>query len=119
MGGLLGGLGTSAPIQHEDRLEVSVWPADSRDGTRVDKAQVPFPALTLQHAQACTDESVQLLVEISSSGALTRCEGEEAEASCACGQLQRVAPAAWLAGKRWTVSVRIDRRDQLTRDRKS
>ncbi len=118
-GGLLGGLGgMSSPVQEEDRLAVQVWAADSRDGIRVDKSQVPFPALTLQHAQVCTDDSVQLLIEVASTGALTRCEGEDPESSCACGQLQKLAPAAWLAGKRWSLSLGVDRKDQLTGDRK-
>lgn len=117
-GDLLGGLGMSSPIQHEDRLVVRVSAADFRDGVHVDKSQVAFPALTLQHAQACTDDSVQLLIEVASTGALTRCEGDDPESSCACGQLQRVAPAPWLAGRRWSVSVSIDRKDQLTSDGK-
>ena len=116
---LLGGLaGSSSPVRTEDRLVVRAWPADARARNQGNDEQAPFPTLTLQHVQTCTDDSALLLIEVAANGALTRCEGEEPEAPCACGQLQRLAPASWLSGQRWSVSVRIEHKDQLTSDGK-
>lgn len=125
MAGIFGAMGGMRPIQETDLLEVNIWPADQRDRTRVDDDKSGFPSLTLAQVQTCLgtdDDSVQTLVEISASGAIGRCEGDPSEApaaaSCMCGQLKKSTPAAWLAGKRWSVSVRIDRRDQTTSDRR-
>lgn len=125
-GGILGSMGGSAPIQEEDRLDVRVWHAD-RDRTPLDEAQrrQGFPSLTVGQVQTCLsggDARVTLLIEVSAAGTLARCEGDSAEdastSSCACGQLQRVAAAPWLVGKRWSVSLTVDRRDQTTSDRR-
>jgi hypothetical protein len=122
---LLGGMGGTAPLQEDDRLEVRVFRADHRDRVKLDDAQQrgSFPGLTLGQVQACagTDDTAQVLVEITSAGGLSHCEGDANEAvaaSCLCGQLQKSAAAAWLAGKRWLVSLRVDRRDQTTSDRR-
>ena len=117
-GDLLGLGSSSSPVRTEDRLVVHAWPADARSRTQGNDEQTPFPTLTLQHVQTCTDDSAQLLIEVAANGALARCEGKEPESNCACGQLKRVAPAAWLSGQRWSVSVRIEHKDQLTSDGK-
>lgn len=123
MAGLFGALGGPRPIQEDDLLEVNIWPADHRDRTVVDDDKSGFPSLTVAQVQTCLsadDSSVQTLVEISASGVMARCEGDPSEApaaaSCICGQLKKSTPAGWLAGKRWSVSVSIDRRDQTTSD---
>jgi hypothetical protein len=122
-GGLVFGVGgmgmrSALPIQAGDRLVVNVRAADRRDGVEVDGSLAPFPALTLEQAQACADEPGQVLLEVASTGVITRCEGQNPEHRCACGQLQKVAPAAWLAGRRWSVNVSVDRKDELTSDGK-
>ena len=124
-GGLLGSMGGNKPLQEEDLLEVRVWPADQRDRTKPQDEKNAFPSLTVAQVQTCLtgkDSNVHTLVEVSAAGAITRCEGDPSDArttsSCMCGQLQRGAIAPWLAGTRWSVSVRIDGRDQTTSDRR-
>ncbi|MDP3155993.1 MAG: hypothetical protein Q8N23_25190 [Archangium sp.] len=128
-GGLIGGLGMGnsggAPIQEEDRLKVRLWPADQRSRTAVPDAQSSFPGFTVTQLQSClsaSETSIDVLMEVTPSGTLGRCEGTESEdvtqASCACGQLQRLAPAAWMAGRRWNVGFDLVRRDQTTADRR-
>lgn len=121
--GLLGSAGGPKPVQTEDLLVLRVWPADGRDRTRPPEGQQGFPSLTVGQVQTCLsgdNTGVTALVELSPAGALTRCEGDPSEepaaAACICGQLQRSAPAAWLSGRRWTVTASVDRRDQLTSD---
>lgn len=123
--GLLGGLGGAQPIQEEDRLEVRVWPADHRDRTKLADEANALPSLTLAQVQTCTsgnDTHLRVLIEVSATGAITRCEGDESDepaaSSCLCGQLQRGAAAPALFGKRWSMSASIDRKDQLTSDRR-
>ncbi|MDP1825004.1 MAG: hypothetical protein Q8L48_17235 [Archangium sp.] len=127
LGAILGSLGGSSPIQEEDRLDVRVWPSDHRQRSTLDEPQrrQGFPALTVGQVQTClsgADERIALLIEVNSAGTITRCEGDSSEdaatASCACGQLQKVAAAPWLAGLRWSVSLDVDRRDQTTSDRR-
>jgi hypothetical protein len=124
--GLVSGKAVSTPLQEEDRLDVRVWNAD-RDRIPLEEAQrhQGFTALTVEQVQACvsgTDSRVSLLLEVSTAGTIARCEGDVSEdasaASCACGQLMKVAAAPWLAGKRWSVTLDIDRRDQTTSDRR-
>lgn len=126
LGGLLGSRGGSAPIQEEDRLDVRVWHADL-DRTPLDETQrvQGFPSLTVGQVQTCLsggDARVVLLIEVSAAGTIARCEGDASEdtstSGCACGQLRKVVAAPWLAGKRWSVSLDIDRRDQTTSDRR-
>lgn len=122
--GLLGGLAGPQPIQREDRLEVSAWLADERAPER----RAPTPALeglTVEQVSACLspgDDSLGVLVDVRGDASLGRCEGAESEppaaAACACALLAKAKPAAVLAGARWTVNLRVDRRDQLTQDGK-
>lgn len=122
--GMLGG-SNGSPIQQEDRLSVRAWPADRRDRTQVSDAQNGFTGLTVAHLQSClsaTQTGVVILLEVTANGTLGRCEGEDSEgdtqASCACAQLQRLSPAAWMTGKRWSLSLSLVRRDQTTADRR-
>ncbi len=127
---LVGGLGMSSgakgpPIQDEDRLKVRVWPADQRIHTERSDEQSSFPGFTVTQLQSCLNANearVDLLLEVTPNGTLGRCEGRESEdvtqASCACGQLQRLAPASWMAGQRWHVGLTLIRRDQTTADRR-
>lgn len=128
--GLAGGLGMiggsrGAPIQEEDRLKVRVSPADQRSRTAISDAQSSFPGFTVAQLQSClsaNETGIDVLLEVTPNGTLGRCEGTESEdvtqASCACGQAQRLAPAAWMAGQRWNVGFNLVRRDQTTADRR-
>jgi hypothetical protein len=123
--GMIGGTRGNQAIQDQDLLIMRLWPADHRDRTRVDDSAAGFPSLTVGQVLTClsaNDSSVQVLAEVDAAGVLARCEGEFSEspeeASCLCGQLRRSASADWLKGKRWSVSARVDRRDQLTSDRR-
>ncbi|MDP2269441.1 MAG: hypothetical protein Q8K32_01845 [Archangium sp.] len=122
--GMIGG-SMGAPIQEEDRVKVRVWPADQRNRMAVPDAQSSFPGFTVAQLQSClsaNDPGIDLLLEVTPGGSLGRCEGTESEdvtqASCACGQLQRLAPAAWMSGQRWNVGFTLVRRDQTTADRR-
>lgn len=124
-GGILGGMGGSSPVQEEDRLDVRIWHADNRERTQLDDTKDGFPSLTVGQVQACltgTDSALQVQIEVTNTGLVSRCEGEPSEeprgAKCVCEQLQRIPPAGWLAGRRWGVTLRVDRRDQLTGDRR-
>lgn len=122
--GLIGALAGPQPIQREDTLEVTAYLGDHRaDATR----RAPQPAvegLSAEQVAACLapgDDTVSVLVELRADGSLARCEGGDEDTpadACVCGLLARAKPAAALAGARWYVSVRLDRRDQLTQDGK-
>lgn len=128
MGGLgLGSLGGSQPIQKEDLLEVSVYGADARSRRSLEREaqQRAFPGLSVALVLACLpplSDSVSVLAEVDGAGRVVRCEGESdverSEATCACGQLQRVSAAPALENARWDVHLRVDRRDLLTADQR-
>lgn len=121
--GLIGGLAGPQPIQREDKLDLRAHHADSR-ARHVGKApEPPLEGITVEQLTSCLvpgDESISLLVEVSAAGAVARCEGEDldtpASAACGCALVQRARLAPALAGHRWFVSLRLDRRDQLTAD---
>lgn len=125
--GLIGGLAGPQDVQRDDRLDVRAWLADAR-ARRPDAGAVPDPAVEgLEVAQlaACLppgDDSVSVLVDLRDDGSIARCEGGESDAAqagaCACGLLSRAKPAAALFGARWYLSLRLDRRDQVTPDGK-
>lgn len=126
-GGGLGMIGGSsgAPLQEEDRLLMRTWPADRADRMRDAAARGGYPGLTVAQLKSClspNETNIDVLFEVTPNGTLGRCEGGEWEdvtqASCACGQLQRLAPAAWMTGKRWGMTLTLDRRDQTTSDRR-
>lgn len=123
-GGLgLGGLAGAQPIQREDRLEVRAHHADSRARASGKAPEPPLEGVGVEQVAACVspgDDSVSLLVEVDSAGAVTRCESEDLDAAtagaCGCALVQRARLAPALAGHRWYVSLRVDRRDLLTAD---
>ena len=125
--GIGGSMGGPRPIQDDDRLEVSVSAADRREREAEDQARrhEAFPSLTVAHALACLPAggtNVGVLIEVSAAGQISRCEaepsGEPNAAKCVCGQLEKVGGAAWLNGKRWSVELRVDLRDQTSSDRR-
>ena len=126
VGGLLGSMGGAQPLQDDDKLDVSVSVADQRGrGAQDQRRHDAFPALTVEQVLACLPPGgsrLSLLIEVSASGPLSRCEGEpgaeSTAARCACGQLQKTTGAPWLSGRRWDVNLDVDRRDQTSADRR-
>lgn len=121
--GLIGGLAGPQPIQREDRLEVRAHHADNRARASGKAPEPPLEGVAVEQLMTCLapgDDSLSLLVEVSAAGAVTRCESEdldeETSGACGCALVQRARLAPALSGHRWFVSLRVDRRDQLTAD---
>jgi len=120
--GLLGGLMGAQAIQTDDLLRIEVETADSRE-THQSVADA-FSSVTAAQVTTCfgpNRNSASLLLEVASTGAITRCEPDfyetgSAETTCACVLLAGAAHAPAMNGRRWSVDLRVDRRDQLTSD---
>ncbi len=125
VGGILGSLGGSQGVQTEDLLHIDVDPADNR-AAKQERMADAFTGVTAAQVMTCFGpqrESVSLLMEFASTGAVSRCEADHFErvdnpVRCTCELLARATHSAALNAQRWSVDLRIDRKDQLTRDGK-
>lgn len=121
-GGLgVGGLGTrSGGAREADRLVTTSYAADVR--RRTDDRAPPFPTLAAEPIAACLPrrDAIDVRAAFSDGGQLTRCEplsaADRAEGACVCGALARAAAAPSLAGQRWQLSLRLERREVVSPD---
>ncbi|MFZ5442472.1 MAG: hypothetical protein ACOZQL_20855 [Myxococcota bacterium] len=122
--GLLGARGHRA-LRQADELELSVSPADVRVTSplsREDRARAL--GLTVEQVTSCLssdDSSARLLVDVDPAGLIGRCEGELDETApeleaCLCGRLRALPPPRALSGRRWSVDLRVRRRDLTSPD---
>ncbi|MGV3621947.1 MAG: hypothetical protein ACO1OB_14085 [Archangium sp.] len=116
VGGLL--TGRAASVVAADTFSVRVFHADMRARDGASEVAAPFPTLTNEEVLACMgndDNSDGALFELDATGALGRCEVDNAH-TCLCELISSTTRSPELHGARWNARFHIQRRSRLNAD---